>query len=333
MPVLDERHDFAHPVEGDTAWSESYYFNAYDPDTDTGFFTRIGIRPNEGTMDVGLSAWLPGHELAVVAGVREQLEMVDAGLEVAGVGYERVTPMKEWRLTCDADAAVLDLDGGPSRSTRLAMDVTFAALIPAIGTDGQGRPGQGASAETAGTVGKGHLEQAGRWSGWIEADGVRRPLGPDARGNRDKSWGPRRWGGPRMWRWFSINVGASDTSNDEVHFGGIRIGTDAGDLHRGWVWRDGRAASIREWEVRSELQPDGVTHRVSHVRATDKNGRVHELRGDVLRVWGVPHRRGDRSTVVNEGLARWTYEGREGYGIAEYLHQLDESGRPLVPVE
>ena len=42
MPILDERHDFAHPVEGDSAWSESYYFNCYDPETDAGFFTRIG---------------------------------------------------------------------------------------------------------------------------------------------------------------------------------------------------------------------------------------------------------------------------------------------------
>src|SRR5438876_5767344 len=70
MPILDARHDFAHPVEPDTAWSESYYFNAYDPLTDAGLFTRIGIRPNEGTMDVGLSIWLPGTELAVVRGVR-----------------------------------------------------------------------------------------------------------------------------------------------------------------------------------------------------------------------------------------------------------------------
>ena len=60
MPILGPRHDYAHPVESDAAWSESYYFNAYDPASDSGFFTRIGIRPNEGTMDVGLSAWLPG---------------------------------------------------------------------------------------------------------------------------------------------------------------------------------------------------------------------------------------------------------------------------------
>ena len=47
-----------------------------------------------------------------------------------------------------------------------------------------------------------------------------------------------------MWRWFSINIG------DDVHFGGIRIGTEAGDLHRGWVWKDGEHASIAEWRVR-----------------------------------------------------------------------------------
>ena len=211
--------------------------------------------------------------------------------------------------------------------TRVALDLVFRALTPAIGVDGQAGGAAGASAETSSTVGKGHLEQAGRWSGWIEAGGTRHALGPDARGNRDKSWGPRRWGGPQMWRWFSINVG------DNAHFGGIRIGTAAGDLHRGWVWRDGEHASIRNWNVRTELAGDGLTHRVTHVQATDKNGRVHELRGDVLRVHGLPRRTGERRTIVNEGLARWTYEGRTGYGIAEYLHQLDDDGRPLVPIE
>ena len=99
MPILDERHDFAHPVEPDTAWSESYYFNTYDPVTDTGLFTRIGVRPHEGTMDVGLSVWLPGSELATIHGVRPQHEMTDSDLAVAGVRYQRLHPMAEWRIT------------------------------------------------------------------------------------------------------------------------------------------------------------------------------------------------------------------------------------------
>jgi hypothetical protein len=316
VPILDADHDFAHPVEGDTAWSESYYFNAYCPVVDAGFFTRIGVRPNEQTMDVGLSVWLPNGELAHFGAAREQSEMTDADLEVSNddgrVRYDRVAPMQTWRLTAETKP--------------FALDVTFEALTPAIGIDGQGRRGSGASAATGASVGKGHLEQAGRWSGWIQHAGTRYEL-VDARGNRDKSWGPRRWSGPRMWRWFSVNIG------DDVHFGGIRIGTDAGDLHRGWVWKDGEHASIREWDVKSELADDGVTHRVSHVRATDKHDRVHELRADLLRV--APGAAGIRpnTTIVNEGLARWTYEGRSGYGISEYLHQLDEDARPVVPIE
>ena len=306
MPVLDDRHDLAHPVEGDEAWSESYYFNCYDPEADTGFFTRIGVRPNEGTIDVGLSVWEPGGGLAVVRHVQEQRAMVDGVLSVGPVEYSMVEPGKRWRLTA------------PS------LDVTFDALTPMIGVDGRG------GSATARTVGKGHLEQAGRWSGWIEAGGQRRVLGAEARGNRDKSWGPRRWGGPTMWRWFSVNVG------DDTHFGGIRIGTsaDAGDdLHRGWVWTDGAHSSIREWKIASELADDGVTHTATHVLATDKDGRTHELHADVLRV--EPGAAGVRAnaTIVNEGLARWTYAGRTGYGISEYLHQLDGDAKPRIPIE
>ncbi|HTU39581.1 MAG TPA: hypothetical protein VMF35_16395, partial [Acidimicrobiales bacterium] len=195
--------------------------------------------------------------------------------------------------------------------------------------DGQARGARSAeAAAAAGTVGKGHLEQAGRWTGTLRVGDTTHEW-RGAHGNRDRSWGPRRWGGPRMWRWFSINVG------DDLHFGGIRLGTEAGDLHRGWVWDGERATSVAEWRVRSELEDDGVTHKVVHLDVRDKEGRSFPLRGDVLRVANIGQAGG---TVVNEGLARWTYddpagEARTGYGICEYLHQLDDGGRPVVPVD
>ena len=101
MPILGPRHDYAHPVEPDPAWSESYYFNAYDPGSDSGFFTRIGIRPNEGTMDVSFSAWLPGGELAEYRHVVDQHEMVGPPLVVGGVRYELVEALKAWRIVAD----------------------------------------------------------------------------------------------------------------------------------------------------------------------------------------------------------------------------------------
>jgi hypothetical protein len=317
MPILDPSHDHAHPVEGDQAWSESYYFNCYDPDSDVGFFTRIGVRPNEGSIDVGLSYWVPGGGITGLREQREQREMVDTLLQVGPVSYEMLEAGARWRLTAQSAGAA-----------DASMDVTFEALMPLVGGDGQRRSAADASSErTRLSVGKGHLEQAGRWSGWIEVGGTRHELGPDALGNRDKSWGPRRWGGPKMWRWFSINI------DEETHFGGIVIGTDAGDLHRGWAWRDGEQASIREWKVTSDLAGDGITHTRSHVQAVEKSGRVHELEAELLRV--EPGAKGIRAstTIVNEGLARWHYDGRTGTGISEYLHQLDADARPVVPID
>jgi hypothetical protein len=332
MPILGPSHDYAHPVESDTAWSESYYFNAYDPTSDSGFFTRIGIRPNEGTMDVSLSAWLPGGELAEYRQVVEQHEMVGSPMVVGGVRYELLDAVKTWRIVADVDSVARPChpSKGETHPVHLAVDVRFDALSPAVGTDGQrtGGPRSDQAAAAAGTTGKGHLEQAGRWAGTMTIDGVVHTW-TGARGNRDRSWGPRRWGGPPMWRWFSINIG------DSVHFGGIRLGTAAGDLHRGWVSVDGEVTSIKEWQLRTELAEDGLTQRVVHAVVVDKRNRTYRLTGEVLRVADIGKSGG---TVVNEGLTRWTCrtdsgDTAAGYGIAEYLHQVDDLGRPTVPVE
>ncbi|MCC5951344.1 MAG: hypothetical protein JJU45_04545 [Acidimicrobiia bacterium] len=347
MPVLENHHDLAHPVEGDEAWSESYYFNCYDPDTDAGFFTRIGVRPNEGTIDSHFALWLPSGDVAHLRQVDEITTMVDRDLQAGPVRYVMDEPMQRWQLRAEGTALLQRLDGsGEVGELTIAADVTFDALTPAIGVDGQGTERRStSSAATAANVGKGHLEQAGRWSGWVEADGVRHTLG-DARGNRDKSWGPRRWGGPTMWRWFSVNVGGH-APGEGTHLGGIRIGSaEAEDLHRGWVWRDGTHASVRQWDVRTEVADDGWTQRVVHLAVSDKADRTTHLRGDLLRVAPLPRKAGGQVTVVNEGLTRWSLldgpsspDGPEpevlgvGYGIAEYLNQLGADNLPVVPVE
>jgi len=331
MPILEPHHDLAHGVEADTAWSESYYFNAYDPATDSGFFTRVGVRPNEGTMDIGLSIWLPGGDLAEYRHQVECTQMLEAPLVVAGVRYELIEAMQRWRLVADVEAQARKCH--PSTDERrpmaIELDVTFEGLTPAVGSDGKGGSGPGSkqSGEAATTTGKGHFEQAGRWTGILTVDGVAHTW-TTARGNRDRSWGPRHWGGPPMWRWFSINIG------DGLHFGGIRLGTEAGDLHRGWVSHNGRVTSIRNWGIRTELADDDLTQRVIHLEVTDKSDRTFVLTGRVLRVADIGRPGG---TIINEGLTEWTYcrdDGTTevGYGIGEYLHQVDAQGRPRVPV-
>jgi hypothetical protein len=76
----------------------------------------------------------------------------------------------------------------------------------------------------------------------------------------------------------------------------------------------------------------GRSHRASHVVATDKAGHDHVLDAEVLRVEPGPAGLRPNTTIVNEGLARWSYEGRTGTGISEYLHQLDADTKPVVPI-
>jgi hypothetical protein len=113
--------------------------------------------------------------------------MVDDDLAAGGVRYERVRPMQEWRLTAEGDVSIRDRDGrGEPRTARLALDVTFAALMAPVGTDGQGRAGTGASAATGQSVGKGlerrfrhlhHLDPFLRKPVKLTADGVEFTVG------------------------------------------------------------------------------------------------------------------------------------------------------------
>ena len=178
-------------------------------------------------------------------------------------------PNRSWRLTMDADVPVRPCVRGSvsDHESHIRLDLRFDGLTPAIGTDGQpaARQRSAEAAAAAGSTGKGHFEQAGSWTGWLEVDGEAH-VWNGALGNRDRSWGPRNWGGPTMWRWFSINI------DEDLHFGGIRLGTPTGDLHRGWVFDHGVATSVAEWRLRTELADDGLTQRVVHLTVRGQEG-------------------------------------------------------------
>lgn len=318
MPVLDAHHDCGHAVEDDADWSESYYFNGYDAQADAGFFARLAIRPNEPHADAFVSLWLPHGDAARLAESRHA-DLPDPGSpQFTTLRAECLEPMQRWRLAADGLA-----DDGRA----VALEVGFEALMPPLGVDAAGRRVSDATgAAVTGSLASGHFEQAGRWRGQVVVDGRALPL--HGRGNRDKSWGPRRTDGGRgmrYWRWFSMNFG------DRLHLGGIRVGTTSGTLERGWLWRDGEAISLRGLEVSTRLAADGLRQQGVSVLARDKAGRDYRFDGEVLR--SVPLlARGHEHMAIFEGLTRWHHAGAVGYGICEYAHHLDDNGRPLVPI-
>ncbi|MCB1749589.1 MAG: hypothetical protein KDK06_20625 [Gammaproteobacteria bacterium] len=319
MPILDDRHDLGHPVEDDPDWSESYYFNGYDPQADCGFFARLAVRPNEPHADAFVSLWLPGGDGARLAAARTTALPEPGFPALDTIHAERLVPMQRWRLAAHGRA-----DDGRD----LAFEATFEALSPPVGVDAAGRRVADATgAAVTGSLASGHFAQAGRWAGRVSVAGA--DVAFAGRGNRDKSWGPRRTDGGRgmrYWRWFSMNFA------DDLHLGGIRVGTADGTLERGWLYRDGAVTSLRGMTVTTRLAADGLRQQGVTLLARDKAGGEHRFDGEVLR--SVPLlARGHEHMAVFEGLTRWQHGETIGYGICEYAHQLDADGRPLTPIE
>ena len=331
MPILDARHDLAHPVEGDSAWSESYYFNAYDPGTDSGLFSRIGIRPNEGTMDVGLSLWLPGGELGEYRWVKEQREMVDTVLEVGAVTYEMLEAVQSWRLTVEGEVQARPCVRGetathpvPDRARRALRRPhaghrhrRAAERRPALGRGGGGGGHGGQGASRAGGALDG-LPHRGRRAPRVAAA---RSATVTAPGGRGAGAGRRCGAGSPSMSATACTSAASASAPRRATCTGAGSGTTAGPPRspsggcgRSWPTTGSRTAwCTSTWSTRRAAPiPSGATCCGWPTSAAP------------AAPWST---RGWRA-----GATRTRGGTRTGYGICEYLHQLDDAGRPVVPV-
>jgi hypothetical protein len=337
MPIMQEIDDYIHPIEDDSAWGESWYFTFFDASANLSLIVGGRVRINQGVSEHHLCITLPDGGLARLKVEKPQNTMPDAMIEGGGIVFDRLQPMQRWRVAIDTIANITAPDGETTSPVQVAADLQFDALMPGIGTDGQknGRKQEGVSSSTAAATGRGHFDQAGRWTGWISAGSQRWEI--NTLGMRDKSWGPRRWHVTPAWRIIFVNI------DEKTHFGGIMMTMETGELHRGWVWEDGRRASIAHWDLSTQLADDGLTHKITDLILTDKEGRRYELRAELLTPVHFYMESGERSTeeeqadaaprsVVISGPTRFSYDGRVGYGQMEYQHLLDGNGRALYPI-
>lgn len=305
-----------HPPAGDLGWGESYSFYLVDPVERLALLSRIGVRPNEGIMDVGLDLYVPDGGLLSARHVRPQTENT-ADLEVEGVRYEVVRPLEEWKMNYDGPAHALrsSRDAGShdawhkSRLERVTVDLTFRAQGPAA-----------AIAELPGRFG-----QAGRFTGsvWISGDEYR----IDAAGLREKSWGISGSSLPRLRRrfWARFEDGSAMVIDRRVEEGA--------DVQSGWILEAGAPRAIGEVAIRSETESGEIWQARAEVSLVDEAGAREQVSVDVWQIAPMPTVRGRVRAVVCSSVARFRWGDRSGVGIAEYLHQLDPAGRPLLPID
>lgn len=331
--MTDSTDEVMHPVGTDPAWSESYYFNFVDPESRIAMFSRMGFRPNNGWADGLHVVYLGGDRVAFTYGRREigtELTQYDDDLRAGDLTFVCEKPFEQWRIGYDGPAQDIDDAGvllqrrkqrpeGWYRPAQLNVDVVFDALT---------------QPQYSGAGERGHFEQSGAVSGSVQLGSQRHDV--NGFGVRDKSWGPRDWGGsgsspaagePRVQtggpapfvNWFSMNFGR------EIALGGSCFRNTAGEMRGGgWYQESGESLDLQDVLITTEYQPDSILHRAVRLTASTSAGKQLDIRGNVLTVCPTKIPSPGGATFVNEGLIEVTMDGRTGYGIAEHWHNVEK---------
>lgn len=326
-----------HPVGADRAWSESYYFNFVDPTSGVGMFTRMGFRPGSGWADALHAVYLGGSRVAFTYGRRDigtDLGAYDGDLKVGNLALTCDTPFEQWTVAYDGPAQ--DIPDGAILMTRararpegwytpaqLSMQVDVRALTP---------PHYAARGE------HGHFEQSVRAAGRLSLGGE--SFAFEGYGVRDKSWGPRNWSGASQGApasgataprgstpaapnpfvfWFSMNFGP-----DAALGGSCFRRADGRMAGAGWIQDGDGMDTFEDVQVETTFRPGTILHEAVVMTGRTGRGRVVRIEGQVLNMCPTKIPFPGGATFVNEGLARFVMDGREGFGIAESWHNVTE---------
>ncbi|MGC9516456.1 MAG: DUF7065 domain-containing protein [Methanomicrobiales archaeon] len=275
-------------------WNESYYFNFHDKKNDLTAFMRIGNKINKNEKSMFFYLMSP-H---IVAGIKLETPCDDKPWSIAGLEYQEIETGK-WNLKYEGSIF------NPMENTKfkVKMDVFWEALNPIMDYVDCVDEKQ---TEMSSNVASEHYEQFGKALGKVEVDGELFEI--EGLGERDLSRGVRAWGSPKMWMWIN-----SEFSNEEA-FNITKLSVDEGDVDAGYFY----TGSANEPLIKSDIDLDfnnGVPSKFS-MKLFDKKGTKYPVEGEVIRYGMVPV---DGDMIIIETISKYNWEGKEGYGVAEFL--------------
>jgi len=327
---LDPQDEYTHTPEAAKNYNESMYFNLFDPQQKVGGWFRLGNRPNEGYAEMSVCLYLPDGRVAFMF-KRAEITNNDA-MNAGGLRIDVIEPLKRLRAVYDGKACLLanpfemaDPKQAFANNPRVpvSFDLDYTGLSPIYGGETVHEDGTPLDLDPEKSFLRGHYEQHMAASGTIQVgDESWRVAGY---GVRDKSWGPRFWQAIHWYRWMPISFGPD--------FGMVIsiTGGEKGPHWGGMVFDDGRYWDIEE----ARIDPDWDEHYYqTGMRAWVKTEkREYELTGHVMSLIPLRNRRtapdgSELMTRITEGMTEFHCDGRVGYGLSEFLDQI-EDGKPV----
>jgi hypothetical protein len=311
--------DYTHPLGPEPNFNESMYFNFFDRARKVGGFVRLGNRANEGRAEMTTTLYLPDGRVLFTFG-RPQISHNDA-FDAGGMRFDVEEPTQRLRTRYSGELlelkdprAMADPRRAFSESPRkkALLDLVHEAVGPMYG-------GQADREETerdaSQQFAKAHYEQHMAVKGELSVDGER--IAIDGFGLRDHSWGPRFWQAIHSYEWLTLNFGSD--------FGAMLsiIRRDAkSERIGGVVVRGDSLDPVRRARVTAEFEPNGLYHRKVAVELDTVGGEHLDITGEVVSFIPLRNRRDGMVTHIGEGMTEWRCGERVGYGLSEFLRQV-----------
>lgn len=328
---LEPVDELPHQPDAAPTFNESFYVNGWDPQARLGGWMRVGNRVHEGHAEISLCLYLPRGRLAVQF-ARPEISSNDA-FSAAGLTLTVDTPFQQARARYQGEVMLLDnpeMLRDPkamyAQAPRVACSLDW--LLTTVSPVHGGEPTRAEQQTMYGReFSRGHFNQHTRVTGPLRVGAESWTL--NGHGWRDHSWGPRTWQAIHHYRLF---IGNFDEGSG---FMLLKITDHQGQTRRTGVWMaDGEYEELEDLDVLVDWTGKKEPRSVRLGVRTAKRRTI--LEGQVLTLAPLRNRRElDGKTVTSriaEGFTEFTWEGRKGLGICEFIEVLEDgepAGYPL----
>jgi hypothetical protein len=329
--LMRPEDELMHKPDGSPNFNESVYTNGFDTASPVGGWMRLGNRVNEGYAELSVCLYLPDGRIACQFR-RPQIASNDR-FDAGGLSYAVIEPLKKVSMTYEGALVIVEDPEGlrdPQSLFKTAPTLpghvhwTHEALSPIHG----GEPASDAVPTMYGRdFSLGHFNQHARVRGEIKVGGETFPI--DGRGWRDHSWGPRYWQAIYFYRLFVANFPNGDG------FMLLKITDKSGVTRRvGALLVNGQYEEILDMDVSTQWSDKKDPVRVDiGVRTANRKAVIA---GDIITLAPLRNRRKANGETLEsriaEGFTRFSWDGRTGYGMTEYIERIEGgklSGYPL----
>jgi hypothetical protein len=331
---LEHKDEYPHPPDALVNFNESVYASGWDPRTRMGAWMRLGNRVNEGYAELSVCIYLPDGRVACQF-QRPAIDHNDA-FDAGGLRYNVTEPFAAVEMAYDGEVLLLD-DPELLRDPK-ALFATAPRADASVQFEIRGvSPMHGGEATApeheplmyyGPEFSRGHFNQHTRVRGLIRVGDEEFPL--DAHGWRDHSWGPRYWQVIWAYRLFVANFG-----EDRALMLLKNIMPDGTARRLGVLLIDGEYHEVTDFDVltdwSSTQDPAGATLGIRTAAGT----AIIEARTITLAPLRNRRKTEDGQILVSrvaEAFTEFTWDGRTGYGIMEYIERVEDGvavGYPL----